>query len=70
MGSVTFQDFSDVEKLLNALKTGQYFDGNREYKLMRNYFSTLGNKKLTYDHSIRFKDEKTLTKHGLIKSIF
>ena len=63
-----FKIFSDIEKFdKDALKTGQYFDGNREYKLMHNYFNNAGDKKLIYDRSIKFENEKTLTDFGIIK---
>ena len=58
MGSITFQDFSDVEKFAeDALKTGQYFD-EQEYNCVY-YFNTNGDKKLTYDQSIKFENENS-----------
>ena len=65
-----FKIFSDVETVAKqALKTGQYFEENREYKLMHHYFHTTDtdNKKLVYDRSIKFEGEETLVQYGMIR---
>lgn len=65
-----FKIFSDVETVAKqALETGQYFEENREYKLMHRYFHTMDkdNKKLVYDRSIKFEGEETLVQNGMIR---
>ena len=65
-----FKVFADVKKISKrALDTGQYFDGNREYKLMLDYFSKSETQRLTYEGSIHFENEETLIKNGMVKLI-
>ena len=65
-----FKIFSDVETITEqALKTGHYFQDNREYKLMHHYFNTTDTdkKKLIYDRSIKFESEETLVQYGMVR---
>ena len=66
-----FKIFSDAAiASKEALESGQYFDGSREYKLMYEYFREQSKKKLTYEKSIFFENEGTLIKYGMIRPIY
>ena len=63
-----FKIFSDVKTVTQeTLQSAQYFDNNREYKLMYEFFSSNQSLKLTDEKSIYFEGEETLIENRMVK---